>query len=193
MAPSKRPLVPTLRGVTTIRDKKGITFGLMIIDMDVRPLFSKIANAHRNGGILYITDTQGRYLSHPDPAMAFAFELGNPHKLQNDFPMLAGLLHNVYRTDGALSTKLYHLNTQAYYVAARRVRFDIERPERFVLLAYMLPESKLQDETSYFHENIIIGTLLSLLIILPLLFCYCLHSTSTQATWSCRRGYCTGA
>lgn len=165
----KEPVVPTIRGVTPILDEDGKVFGLLVLNMDVGPLFSRISRRANQDQLIYAVDEQGRYLSNPDPTMAFSFELGNTHRLQTDFPALASILNNDTGSD-ELATQDYLLGDSRYYLAAQRLRIDPMQPDRFVLLAYALPEARLTEEINYFRGEILNGALLALLIILPLLF-----------------------
>ena len=84
------PHVPILRIAATIPDPGQIKpFGLVVIDVDMRPIFREIASGAPNGGKIYVVDDRGEYLVHPDPSMEFGSDLGRPTKWQNDFPALA--------------------------------------------------------------------------------------------------------
>ena len=84
------PHVPILRIAATIPNPGQIKpFGLVVIDVDMRPIFREIASGAPNGGKIYVVDDRGEYLVHPDPSMEFGSDLGRPTKWQNDFPALA--------------------------------------------------------------------------------------------------------
>ena len=84
------PHVPILRISATIPNPGQIKpFGLVIIDVDMRPIFREIASGARTGGRIYVVDEHGDYLVHPDPSMEFGSDLGRPTQWQNDFPGLA--------------------------------------------------------------------------------------------------------
>lgn len=166
-----KPIVPTLRGVTPIFDETGKIFGLLVLNMDGGDLFTAMSNTDRKNKITYITNEQGYYLAHPDPKKAFTFELGNKHQLQTDFPILKGLLQPKNNSENNnFSIQLCSINSRPYYFAATRLHFDPHQPKRFILFMHALPKTNLQAEIEYFREEIIIGVLLSLLIILPILF-----------------------
>ena len=85
------PHVPVLRVATPVRMPDGRPFGIVIISVDMRPVFARIRFA-TVGGLTYIVNDQGDYLVHPNPAREFGFEFGKPVHIQDDFPELAQIL-----------------------------------------------------------------------------------------------------
>lgn len=90
------PHVPTLRVATPIHAADGRPFGIVIINVDMRPVFGRLRSLTQNGGELYIVDEDGDYLLNPDPAREFGFEFGRPARWQNDFPDLASALGSAH-------------------------------------------------------------------------------------------------
>jgi PAS domain S-box-containing protein len=86
------PHVPVLRVATPLRKPDGTAFGIVLIDIDMRPAFARIRAARRDGGHAYVVNERGDYLVHPDPAREFAFATGAPARVQDDFPRSAQLL-----------------------------------------------------------------------------------------------------
>ena len=83
------PHVPILRIAATI-PSPGQTkpFGLVIIDVDMRPILREISSDAHTGGKIYVVDDRGEYLVHPDPSMEFGTDLGRTTQWQDDFPGL---------------------------------------------------------------------------------------------------------
>jgi PAS domain S-box-containing protein len=82
---------PTIRAATPIYAPDGRVFGILIINVDLRPAFERIrAASARAGGPIFLTNEQGDYLVHPDRSREFAFASGKRDRLQDDFPELAG-------------------------------------------------------------------------------------------------------
>src|SRR5258708_5097803 len=86
------PHVPVLRVATALRAPDGRPFGIVIINVDMRPAFTRIRNAATDGRRGYVVNDQGDYLLHPDPEREFGFEFGRPMRIQGDFPDLAEIL-----------------------------------------------------------------------------------------------------
>jgi PAS domain S-box-containing protein len=81
---------PTIRAATPIYTPDGRVFGILIINVDLRPAFDRIrAASARAGGLVFLTNEQGDYLVHPDRSREFAFATGKRDRLQDDFPELA--------------------------------------------------------------------------------------------------------
>jgi PAS domain S-box-containing protein len=81
---------PTIRAATPIYTPDGRVFGIVIINVDLRPAFARIrAASARAGGLIFLTNEQGDYLVHPDRSREFAFESAKRDRLQDDFPELA--------------------------------------------------------------------------------------------------------
>jgi PAS domain S-box-containing protein len=94
------PHVPTLRVAMPLAGPDGKPFGILIINIDMRPAFDRIRLAGRRDGGIYVVNRRGDYLLHPDPAREFGSDLGAPTNWTADFPDLAssiGTTQNVAR------------------------------------------------------------------------------------------------
>ena len=83
------PHVPTLRIATPLMGPDGKPFGIVIINIDMRPAFDRVRSSVRQGGEIYVVNKRGDYLVHPDPTREFGSDLGTPTNWQKDFPDLA--------------------------------------------------------------------------------------------------------
>jgi PAS domain S-box-containing protein len=83
------PHVPTLRIGTPLLGPDGKTFGILILNIDMRPALDRIRSSVRKGGGIYAVNRRGDYLLHPDPAREFGADLGAPTDWRADFPDLA--------------------------------------------------------------------------------------------------------
>jgi PAS domain S-box-containing protein len=86
------PRLPVVRASTPVVGPDGRPFGIVVIDIDLRGPFARVRESARPGGAVYIVNSNGDYLVHPDPAREFGFQLGVPSRLQDDFPKLGGML-----------------------------------------------------------------------------------------------------
>ena len=84
------PYVPTIRMATPVRTADGRNLGLVIINLDMRPVLGDLEASSNNR--FYLVDEKGNYLAHPDHSKTFGFELGTPYRIQNDWPKLAALI-----------------------------------------------------------------------------------------------------
>jgi PAS domain S-box-containing protein len=84
--------IPVLRVATPVHTPDGRPFGIIIINVDMRPAFDRIRSSPPKGGRLYVVNDRGEYLLHPDGAREFAFESGKLFRIQDDFPDFAQIL-----------------------------------------------------------------------------------------------------
>ncbi|HEY0330491.1 MAG TPA: ATP-binding protein [Rhodopseudomonas sp.] len=80
------PPQPVVRVSTPIFAPDGQLFGLLIVNIDLRPSFAAIKARPNADTTIYVVNEHGDYLVHPDPRREFGFEFGTPFRIQNDFP-----------------------------------------------------------------------------------------------------------
>ncbi|MBX9650791.1 MAG: PAS domain S-box protein [Xanthobacteraceae bacterium] len=85
------PRVPVLRVATPLYAPDGRPFGIVIINVDMRPAFARIRTATNGGRRGYVVNDQGDYLLHPDPDREFGFEFARPARIQDEFPDFAAI------------------------------------------------------------------------------------------------------
>jgi PAS domain S-box-containing protein len=96
------PHLPVLRVAERIDMPNGKPFGIVIINVDMRPAFSELAASAQSSARLFIIDDRGNYLVHPDHSQEFALDLKQPQRWQKDFPAIPAL----FAADGPGSTLL---------------------------------------------------------------------------------------
>ena len=82
------PLRPVLRVAAPIFTPDGKPFGIVIANVDMRPALFRVRSSVRPGEAIYVVNSRGDYLLHPDPAREFASLLNKGGKWQDDFPYL---------------------------------------------------------------------------------------------------------
>jgi PAS domain S-box-containing protein len=83
------PHVPVLRVAAVVEASDRKPFGIVIINVDMRPILHQLALSAQAGGLIYVVDDRGDYLLHPDPAREFGSDTGNPTGWRSDFPKFA--------------------------------------------------------------------------------------------------------
>lgn len=86
------PEVPTIRATAPIFTRDGQFFGIVIINVDLRPAFDRIRSARHEGERIYVVNERGDYLVHPDRRREFGFEHGKLFRVQDDFPEFASMM-----------------------------------------------------------------------------------------------------
>jgi PAS domain S-box-containing protein len=83
------PHVATLRVAAPVFAPDGKAVGIVIVNVDMRPVLDRVRASVRSGEKIYLVNGRGDYLVHPDPAREFGSQLGSPGNWQGDFPYLA--------------------------------------------------------------------------------------------------------
>jgi hypothetical protein len=67
-------------------------YGIVIIDVDMRPALDRVRSSVRPGESAYLVDAKGDYLVHPDTNREFGSQRGRPADWRHDMPYFASLL-----------------------------------------------------------------------------------------------------
>jgi len=86
------PHLPVVRLATPIAGLDGKPCGILIINLDMGPVFDLLRSESRTQGDLWVVNGNGDYLVHPDRTREFGFDFGRPARIQDDFPELAAAL-----------------------------------------------------------------------------------------------------
>jgi len=122
------PHVPVVRASTPVVGPGGRPFGIVVIDIDLRGPFARVREKARPGAAVYVVNSNGDYLVHPDRAREFDFQLGAPSRLQDDFPTLGGML-----AGGKLAPQVVQKHSGAEFGAALAGAQLAEGPRLFVV------------------------------------------------------------
>jgi PAS domain S-box-containing protein len=144
------PHIPVLRVATPVHAPDGRPFGILIINVDMRPAFDRIRSTATKGGRSYVVNDQGDYLVHPDRTREFGFEFGKPVHIQNDFPEFAKLLASGDSGPRVMADK----NGRRYGIAAEFVHLA-DGPRVAVIQA--VPYSVLMAATAAVRDSSLMG------------------------------------
>ena len=78
------PYLPTLRAAVTVLDDNRALFGLVVINIDLRPLLDEIVKQAAPGVRLLLANGRGDYLLHPDAAHLYGHDLGTGFSFAKD-------------------------------------------------------------------------------------------------------------
>jgi hypothetical protein len=110
--------VPTMRVAAPLIAADGRRFGLVIADLDLRPVFDRIRATARQGSRIYVVNDAGDFLLHPDPNREFAFQRGSAARVQDDYPALTEFL----QSDDATPRVFNDRSGERFGVAWQKVR-----------------------------------------------------------------------
>ncbi|MBL1261551.1 MAG: response regulator [Thiotrichaceae bacterium] len=85
-----KPYSPVILAVVPVFDNNHVMFGLVVINMDLSSIFKGFMNNAPDFSNHYVTNDNGDYLAHHDSSKVFGFEFDNEHKVQTEFPGVAG-------------------------------------------------------------------------------------------------------
>ncbi|QQN64640.1 PAS domain S-box protein [Bradyrhizobium diazoefficiens] len=83
--------IPTLRVATPLFTPDGKPFGIIIANIDMRPALDGVRSTTGAGSEIYVVNSRGDYLVHPDRAREFGSIRGHPTDWRQDFPFFAAL------------------------------------------------------------------------------------------------------
>jgi len=85
---------PALQVASPVHDPDGRARGVVVINVDLNGLFAQLAGDLPAGLQLYLTNSAGDFLIHPDPSQAFAFDRGQVARLTDTFPAAAAMVRD---------------------------------------------------------------------------------------------------
>ena len=88
----QRPYLPTMRIAASVVSAAGTTLGIVVVNLDMRPILARLPDERTPGSTLYLVDEHGNYLVSPRTSRDFAFERGHRARIQDDWPQLADML-----------------------------------------------------------------------------------------------------
>jgi PAS domain S-box-containing protein len=128
----ERPDTPVLRIATPVYAADGTRFGILIINLDMRPIFGRLRASALEGGSVYVVNDRGDYLVNSDRSKEFGFEFGRRDRIQDDHPRFAALL----KTDGVWNDIVTDQHGEKTAAAAVRLKFG---PGSGVAVAEFVP------------------------------------------------------
>lgn len=85
------PHAPTLRVAMPLFAPDDKPFGIIVANIDMRPALDRIRTTMSSGGEIYVVNSRGDYLVHPDRAREFGSSRGHPTDWRKDLPFYAAL------------------------------------------------------------------------------------------------------
>lgn len=83
------PRQPVLRIASPLASTAGNIAGIVVINIDLTRAFEQLRRIGGPGSGVYLINSNGDFLVHPDQGREFAFEFGTPFLLKDQFPELA--------------------------------------------------------------------------------------------------------
>tara|TARA_R110002167_G_scaffold876_8_gene3917 strand:+ start:14885 stop:19675 length:4791 start_codon:yes stop_codon:yes gene_type:complete len=96
------PYRPTYRYLSPVFDKQKELFGVVVINIDANPLLNDLKKLPSSGEALYVTNSEGDFILHPQATKLFGTDVGTPYKWEQEF------------TASSLPFQLKHINTSTW-------------------------------------------------------------------------------
>lgn len=170
------PHRPAFRVAIPLYDGSDGVFGLVIINLNFTSLVRSLLPVEGSNFEYFMTNEDGGYVIHPDPNMAFGFELGLPETLQSDYPELAALLRPGSDTANATAT-IAMAGSEPGLMQARRLHPFNEDPSRFLVLALAASADSINAPSQYIGTRVLLATVVLLAIASALAFAFASHLT----------------
>ena len=126
-----QPRTAVLRVVLPVPDLDGQTGGILVINVDFAQLVRPLAAVASSQTDVYLVNSDGDYLLHPEADRQFGFDLGKRYRIQDSFPDLAPSLSPSTTRDMAVTTN----EDEPSLLQFQRVHFDPLRPDQFLGIA----------------------------------------------------------
>lgn len=149
------PETPVLRISTPVFRKDGKVAGLVIVNLDLRPIFVQLTASFSQGRQFLMTNHDGLYLVAPDSDKAFAFEYGRKESLQKDFPTTRPF----FDSQTFPPHELIEGQDGPLLMAFRRVHFDTAKPDRYVVMVSSTLRDNVLEANRQVRRQFIIATI----------------------------------
>jgi len=131
------PRTPVVRAAVAIQDERGAQLGIVIVDLAFGELVESLAKDLPANRRVYVLNRFGDFLRHPDPTLAFRFEVGEPYRVDKEFPSVAAEL---WAAEAAGFTALHVTSSGAERIlGAYRERIDPADPDRRIAVVIDVP------------------------------------------------------
>lgn len=134
------PYRPMLRAIRGAFDEDGKLFGLVVINVDARQLLGLLRAGASPDGRVYLTNSRGDFLLHPNAGVAFGFDLGQRHLWQEEFPDVplreTAAAQTLSPADASADRSDSAQKVGDRILTVRRIGIDPANPERDVFLAF---------------------------------------------------------
>ena len=144
------PYILVIRAAVPIyADDKAIT-GVLIIHRTVNDLFAALAAGLQANDHMYVTNSRGEYLLHPDRMKAFEFEYGSPSYIQETFPPLQDALNSQN-----LTSKFQEAEWDERYVQWRKLTLGESPRAPYLLVAVTTPKALINQSVNDLRLSIL--------------------------------------
>lgn len=162
------PMQPMLRAAMPVFTADGHPFGLIVLNLDARSLLAMVAGSGGYGSYNYIVNDAGDFLFHADARKAFAFERGQPLRIQDIHPELAA----AFAGGDDEFTGDVMLGRERLATHVLKLHFDPRQPQRYLGMVNMRSYAMFSEHSLPVLRKVVLYSqfLIAVAILLAFLF-----------------------
>lgn len=132
--------------------------GMIVVTMDFGSILQTAKNSISENRVVYITDDQGNYLVHPDPAMLYGAMAGRDERLQKDQPGLVSVMQARTQSRATLlPDDLEKGNIHSFH----KYNHNVLKPEAYIGVSVEAPYRDVTNDVEVVERR---GLLFSLIV-----------------------------
>lgn len=133
------PHVAVIRAGTPVVADDGRKLGMVLINIDMGKVFAIVRGPQVEGTGYFVTNQEGDFLAHADPARTFGFELGKRYMLQHEY----GRLGEFVKDESRRFTGLVDTPQGRMLAVATKVDYDPHNTSQFAIIGQTMAASEL--------------------------------------------------
>ncbi|WP_447969364.1 PAS domain S-box protein [Nitrospira sp. M1] len=127
------PYIPTLRVSVPVFMPSGDVFGLIVVNVDMRHLFSNLQANLKSQQVLYVTNSAGEFVFHPDPDKVIGIVFGQRNRLQDMVPEATSWIEHASQHEPPF---IYNNVQQDFLIGMTKAFPNPTDPRHFVIVAF---------------------------------------------------------
>lgn len=147
----REPHTPSVSAARPVYVETGKPFGLIIIDVDMGPVFAAARSLLDPESSLYVTNEQGAYVFHPDATKIAGFDPAQRHRIQEEIPEAQPLLDGRLRELVIPSLRAGSAGSSVGYF--ERVPLAVDGGERFLVFGVSTPRDTVLEHVDEIRKR----------------------------------------
>ena len=153
--PDGNAINPVIRLATQVYDKSENLQGMLVINVSGKNLLNIIQNTISKNSSIFLIDSDGFYLTHPDTNKSWSKLRGNQYTLQTDFPSLNNLPERLS------DNNLRHILTQGNEVFFSPITPEFDKLRKWYIVE-IIPSILFLDSTRFYVFIIFLISIISI-------------------------------
>lgn len=134
----KKPYQLTLRAAVPVYDQEARIFGIVIVNVNFSEMLISIKNHIVKDRLLYIANSRGSYIYHPDSSKLYADDLKTKYRIQEDYPRLLEVISKRQKNMTLLPER-----ESGQIVSLSQFYYDERNKNRYLSMVTLAPYSEV--------------------------------------------------